>query len=47
MLGDEDGCLLVLGLGEDFGCLTLQRSDEFGAHGAILKTKVALSYTQA
>jgi hypothetical protein len=41
------GAFSFLELGEDFGCLTLQRSDEFGAHGVILKTKVALSYNQA
>jgi len=37
MLGDEYGHLIALELGKDFGCLTLQRRNEFGAHGVILK----------
>ena len=37
MLGDKDRRFVVLKLGQDFGCLTFERGDEFGAHEVILK----------
>ena len=37
MLGDKDRRFVVLKLGQDFGCLTFERGDEFGAHKVILK----------
>jgi len=37
VLGDKDRRFVVLKLGQDFGCLTFERGDEFGAHKVILK----------
>jgi len=37
MLGDEDGLLVPLDVSEEFGGLSLERCDEFGAHGVTLE----------
>jgi hypothetical protein len=45
MLGDEDGLLVPLDVGEQLRGLALERGDEFGAHAS--DTKVSLAGPQA